>query len=195
MILAITISGEIRNIETNQFLYGYNNAGLEIIPDKNYKSAAAAYFENNTPGILTLPAYIDFVTDTAMAKFVEITHATHGNICINTTKIQKLEEIDANNTTIWFDQFTSVDTDTALADLKAIINSALNGTQDADEDIVSDGSGIITLSNNYISGSWTVKLRGVEVRRTDVSETGANELTLTGVTTEVGDIINVKYKY
>lgn len=72
--------------------------------------------------------------------------------------------------------------------------STLSWVGIGDEDIVSDGTGVITLANNYVSMKWRVFLRGVLVRKTDVSETGASELTLS-VSTRVGDIINVQYYY
>jgi len=75
-----------------------------------------------------------------------------------------------------------------------LINAIPVPIRQANEDIVSDGTGVITLAHNYTSGSCKVYLRGVLVRKLDVSETGPNELTLS-VSTRSGDFINVQYDY
>jgi len=200
MIIKVTISGVDSYIDTDIVLYTYDNTGMELILnlEKAKISPCAELFENNAPTIVSYPTYSNFVTDNA-ANFLEVTHATLTNICLNIHRVLRLEEIDASNTTVKFDNGASVPVSMSLATLQAALNAALAPSSSSStfvsEDIASDGSGVLTLAHGYISGTWNVAVRGVLVKRTKVSETGANELTLTAGTTVAGDFINVTYYY
>ena len=97
---------------------------------------------------------------------------------------------------------TSISLECVAGQLTIVINGSVQGQillnssegLDGSEDFVSDGSGTITLPNNYISGKCEVFLRGVLLRKSDFSESSTNELTLIPPT-EVGDFIHVNYKY
>jgi len=197
MILDATIAGTQIYIDTNDILYAYESSGnlqLVIASDAVQSNPNLELYTNASPNEATAPSYADFVTATANHRFIEVSHATLTNVCVNLNRIARLAAIDSSNTTILFDKYNVVKSDTALSSLRANINSEIAIYRDADVDIVSDGTGVVTLPNDYISGSWKVFLRGTLVQRSSVSETAANKLTIAG-STRVGDFINVTYKY
>lgn len=199
MILEVTISGTVYYIDTDLILYAYDDSGLKFVYSEigiNYNPNAEV-FESNSIQSPSLPTYADFVLSTANSKFIEVSNVLLGTICINLNRIQKLEDIGGTDTNLIFNKQQSVETDTAIGTLLPIINSTvMTPLRYADVDLVSDGSGVVTLPTNYITGTWRVTLRGALVRKTDISETGANELTFAGtITTRAGDFINVTYNY
>jgi hypothetical protein len=197
MIIAVTINAVVNYIDTEMILYAYDDSGLNLVVASNTvtQNPNLEIFPVSAIQVATVPTYADFVTATAGAKFIEISHATFGNICINLNRILRLEEIDSTHTNLLFDKYNNVQSDTFLGTLLSAINAVVSpSTRYASEDIVSDGTGVVTLSNNYASGTWNVFLRGGLLRKADVTETGPNELTL-GVQTENGDFINVNYLY
>lgn len=196
MILQTTYLATAYYIDTDIILYGYDNTGLSLVlnQDSIINNSSATLFESNTVQAVTLPTYANFVTETAGYGFFVATHATLTAVCVNAKRIQRLEVIDSSNTTIYFELGVTLDVNESMANMITFINRAVSPPRYADEDIVSDGSGVITLSNNYISGSWKVFLRGALVQKASVSETGVDELTIS-VFTRAGDFINVQYDY
>lgn len=196
MILQTTYLATAYYIDTDIILYGYDNTGLSLVlnQDSIINNSSATLFESNTVQAVTLPTYANFVTETAGYGFFVATHATLTAVCVNAKRIQRLEVIDSSNTTIYFELGVTLDVNESMANMITFINRAVSPPRYADEDIVSDGSGVVTLANNYISGTWSFFLRGALVRKVDVTETGANELT-TSLFTRSGDFINVKYQY
>jgi len=196
MILQTTYLSTAYYIDTDIILYGYDNTGLSLVlnQDSIINNSSATLFESNTVQAVTLPTYANFVTETAGYGFFIATHATLTAVCVNAKRIQRLEVIDSSNTTIYFELGVTLDVNESMANMITFINRAVSPPRYADEDIVSDGSGVITLSNNYISGSWKVFLRGALVQKASVSETGVDELTIS-VFTRAGDFINVQYDY
>jgi len=194
MIIELTIDSEVFQIDTSIINYGYNDGGLKLALSSvglTY-NPSAEIFENNNVTDVTLPTYADFVIATSN-YFLELASTAWTVINVNLSKIQRLVAIDSSNTTIYFSKYSAVDVNVGMAAIITAINGALN-INHADEDIVSDGSGVIPLAHNYISGSWKVYLRGALVRKADVTETGADELTIS-VFTRSGDFINVTYNY
>lgn len=196
MILQTTYLATAYYIDTDIILYGYDNTGLSLVlnQDSIINNSSATLFESNTVQAVTLPTYANFVTETAGYGFFVATHATLTAVCVNAKRIQRLEVIDSSNTTIYFELGVTLDVNESMANMITFINRAVSPPRYADEDIVSDGSGVVTLSHNYISGTWSFFLRGALVRKVDVSETGPDELT-TSLFTRSGDFINVKYQY
>ena len=196
MILQTTYLATAYYIDTDIILYGYDNTGLSLVlnQDSIINNSSATLFESNTVQAVTLPTYANFVTETAGYGFFVATHATLTAVCVNAKRIQRLEVIDSSNTTIYFELGVTLDVNESMANMIDFINRAVSPPRYADEDIVSDGSGVVTLAHNYISGTWSFFLRGALVRKVDVTETGANELT-TSLSTKIGDFINVKYQY
>lgn len=196
MILQTTYLATAYYIDTDIILYGYDNTGLSLVlnQDSIINNSSATLFESNTVQAVTLPTYANFVTETAGYGFFIATHATLTAVCVNAKRIQRLEVIDSSNTTIYFELGVTLDVNESMANMITFINRAVSPPRYADEDIISDGSGVVTLAHNYISGTWSFFLRGTLVRKTAVTETGANELT-TSLSTKIGDFINVKYQY
>ena len=196
MILQTTYLATAYYIDTDIILYGYDNTGLSLVlnQDSIINNSSATLFESNTVQAVTLPTYANFVTETAGYGFFVATHATLTAVCVNAKRIQRLEVIDSSNTTIYFELGVTLDVNESMANMITFINRAVSPPRYADEDIVSDGSGVVTLAHNYISGTWSFFLRGALVRKVDVSETGPDELT-TSLFSSSGDFINVKYQY
>ena len=196
MILQTTYLATAYYIDTDIILYGYDNTGLSLVlnQDSIINNSSATLFESNTVQAVTLPTYANFVTETAGYGFFVATHATLTAVCVNAKRIQRLEVIDSSNTTIYFEFGVTLDVNESMANMIDFINRAVSPPRYADEDIVSDGSGVVTLTHNYISGTWSFFLRGTLVRKVDVTETGPDELT-TSLFTRSGDFINVKYQY
>ena len=128
MIIKITIAGTDCYIDTNVILYGYNNSGLELVlSDINPGvSPISEVFENNAASAVSFPVYADFVTDNAPG-FLEVTHATLTNICLNVSRILRLEAIDSSNTTVMFDNMLTVPVSVSLSTLLTSISTALIG--------------------------------------------------------------------
>jgi len=200
MIIKVTTSSTDSYIDTDIVLYAYDNTGMEFILnlEKAKISPCAELFENNAPNAVSYPTYADFVTAN-VTDFIELPHATLTNVCLNLKRVLRLEAIDSSNTLVLFDNNASVPVSMSLATLQAALNAALAPSSSSStfvsEDIVSDGSGVLTLSNRYISGTCNVFVRGVLVKKSKVSETGLMELTLTAGVTSSGDFINVNYLY
>ena len=124
-----------------------------------------------------MPTYATFVTDTA--DFLLLRNGFYtvwGFVNVNLLSIERLELIDSSNTKVYFNATDYVEVNVGIATFKRLSIQPYHPPL-LDEDIVSDGSGVVTLANNYISGTWSFYLKGTLVRKSDVSETGANELT------------------
>jgi len=172
MILDITISGTVNSIDTKIVLYGYDDSGLKLaISTSGIKySPSAEIFQSTSLNTVTLPTYADFVTDTASFGFLEVTHGTYTNVCINLARIEKLEAIDSSNTTVRFDKYNSVNVNMSLSALETAINSALTPSSGG----VTDGDkGDVTVSS---SGSvWTIdNLAVTNAKINDVDATKVN---------------------
>lgn len=196
MIFKFTKYGTDYYVDSDIIQYGYDNSGLELVLSNNntaFKPSLQVY-KSTSINVAELPTYATFVTDTADFYFLEMVHTVWGFVNVNLLSIERLELIDSSNTKVYFNATDYVEVNVGIATIQTAINTALTPPRYADEDIVSDGSGVVTLANNYISGTWSFYLRGTLVRKSDVSETGANELT-TSLFTRSGDFINVKYQY
>jgi len=196
MILQTTYLSTAYYIDTDIILYGYDNSGLSLVlnQDSIVNNSSATLFESNTVQAVSVPTYANFVSGTAGYGFFVATHATLSAVCVNAKRVQRLEVIDSSNTTIYFELGITLDVNESMSDMINFINRAVAPTLHADEDIVSDGSGVITVAHPYISGSWRVFLRGALVQKASVTETGPDELSIS-VLTKIGDFINVTYDY
>lgn len=196
MIFKFTKYGTDYYVDSDIIQYGYDNSGLELVLSNNNTAfnPSLQVYKSTSINVAELPTYATFVTDTADFYFLEMVHTVWGFVNVNLLSIERLELIDSSNTKVFFNATDYVEVNVGIATIQTAINTALSPPRYADEDIVSDGSGVVTLAHNYISGTWSFYLRGTLVRKSDVSETGANELT-TSLFTRSGDFINVKYQY
>lgn len=198
MILKITYNSSDSYIDTDIILYGYDDSGLNLVLNQigQGSNPAAQLFYANGQQAVSFPSYSSFLSDTS-SVFLECDHATYTKVNINVARIKRIEAIDSSNTKVYFEQSTSVDVVMAVDDLQAAINAVGSVPTDAHEDFIASGtSGVITLAHNYISGSWEVYQRGILVRRSEVSESSPNTLTLSSAyPVRVGDFLHVKYKY
>jgi len=126
MIITINISGTDYYINDGSILYVYDNSGLELVLCKDgYKNSPVwAIFESNVANAVTSPSYAAFVTTTA-SNFLEVRHLTLSNVCINASKVLKLEEIDASNTTVLFDNNYTVDVNENVVSLQSALDALL----------------------------------------------------------------------
>jgi len=196
MIFNFTQYGIDYYVDSDIIQYGYDNSGLELVLSNNntaFKPSLQVY-KSTSINVAELPTYANFVTETSAYYFLEMVHTIWGYVNVNLLSIERLELIDSSNTKVYFNATDYVEVNVGIATIQTAINTALTPPRYADEDIVSDGSGVVTLAHNYISGTWSFFLRGTLVRKVDVTETGANELT-TSLFTRSGDFINVKYQY
>jgi len=175
MILLNTV-----RVQDSMVMYALSGGTLTVM--LQYLNSFAA---NNVLLTVVGKTYAELLAETG---FIEVAR-TGGTYIVNPYRVMTI-----NNNVITFDngmQITTTDSDSAVANL---INAIPVPIRQANEDIVSDGTGVITLAHNYTSGSCKVYLRGALVRKADVSETGPDELTLS-VSTRSGDFINVQYDY
>lgn len=167
-------------VRDSMVMYALSGGTLTVM--LQYLNSFAA---NNVLLTVVGKTYAELLAETG---FIEVAR-TGGTYIVNPYRVMTIE-----SNIITFDngmQITTTDSDSTVANL---INAIPVPIRQANEDIVSDGTGVITLAHNYTSGSCKVYLRGVLVRKSDVSETGPNELTLS-VSTRSGDFINVQYDY
>lgn len=126
MILSVTKSAVDYYLNTDFILYGYDNTGLEIVTNTNQPwqnwTDVSAYFTAIIPNVITTPTYGSFVTNTHLHGFVEVPHAVYTTINFNANRVIKLIEIDAGNTTIYFNKFDAIDVVMPIADLQLLIN-------------------------------------------------------------------------
>lgn len=126
MIIKVTISGVDQYIDTSVILYAFDNSGLEFVLNQRDDAylVVSEIFENNAPNASSFPTYANFVSEN-VPGFLQVSHAVLTNICINLSRVLRLEAIDASNTTIKFDNMTYVEVDVALATLQTNINAAI----------------------------------------------------------------------
>lgn len=175
MILLNTV-----RVQDSMVMYALSGGTLTVM--LQYLNGFAA---NNVLLTVVGKTYAELLAETG---FIEVARSG-GTYIVNPYRVMTIE-----SNIITFDngmQITTTDSDSDVANRINAIPVPLNH---ADEDIVSDGTGVITLAHNYTSGTCKVYLRGALVRKADVSETGPDELTIS-VSTRAGDFINVTYDY
>jgi len=175
MILLNTV-----RVQDSMVMYALSGGTLTVM--LQYLNSFAA---NNVLLTVVGKTYAELLAETG---FIEVAR-TGGTYIVNPYRVMTIE-----SNIITFDNGMQITTTDSDSDVANRINAIPVPINHADEDIVSDGSGVITLSNNYISGSWKVFLRGALVQKASVSETGVDELTIS-VFTRSGDFINVQYDY
>jgi len=125
MIIKLTISGVDQFINTNSILYTYDNSGLNLVLGNTgiVSLPITELFENNAPSPVSFPTYSSFVTTTA-PSFLEVPHLTLSAICINLSRVLRIEEINSSNSLVRFDNETTVAVNLSAALLKAAIDTA-----------------------------------------------------------------------
>lgn len=178
MILEATIQGTQVNIDSNDILYGYEDGGnlqLVIAQDAVRNNPNLELYTNSAPSTATLPTYADFVTATADYKFSEVSHATLTNICVNLSRIARLTEIDSSNTTILFDKYNTVNTNTSVSTLRDAINGSLSSaaTSATVTTLNTGATGTSRAVVNVIDAAATT-LKTVTVQQVPQAETAEN---------------------
>ena len=196
MLIEFEISGETRYIDSDSILYGYESGGTFYIAMSrivaNYNPNAEAFV---SPGFaeVTMPVYADFVTMLTGYGFIEISHATFSGLCVNVALIKSVTAIDSSNTTVQFDRFQSVDSDTTISTLLSSLNTTSRGSDEYEDEQTATGSGTITLPHDYIPGSLRVYIDGGRVNPSRITESAADEYDIAHPP-DSGSIILTTYK-
>jgi len=124
MIILTTYNGADYYIDSDIILYAYDDSGCNIVLNQSAirYNPNAEIFESNALQNLTVPTYANFVTETETINFFEVAHATLTTICVNGNRIKRLVEIDASNTTIYFEVGATVDVVENITTLQSRIN-------------------------------------------------------------------------
>lgn len=130
MIIQTTYNGTDYYIDSELILYGYDDSGLVLVlnQDAIRYNPATEIFASNSLQAVTVPTYANFVLDTSDFHFLEVSHATHGTICVNLDRIKRLEDVGGTDTNILFEIGASIEVDVPIGTLEAAINNALAPT-------------------------------------------------------------------